>query len=86
MDIALKVVLDYLRDISMPINQKSEIKNVCMVSSNHNEQIATIISEVINKIGIEGIMNIVESPTGMNGFKIVNGLIFNRGYVSNLFV
>ena len=31
-------------------------------------------------------MNIVESPTGISNFKLVNGLIFNRGFVNNNFV
>ena len=37
-------------------------------------------------VGLDGTMNIVESPTGLSGFKLVNGLIFNRGYVSPSFV
>jgi hypothetical protein len=37
-------------------------------------------------VGIDGTLNIVESPTGKNGFKVVNGLIFNRGLVSPNFI
>jgi len=57
-----------------------------MVSSNHNEKISEIIAQVLMSVGLEGIMNIVESPTGENAFKLVNGLIFPRGLVSNNFV
>ena len=68
MDKALKVVLDFLKDISMQVSQPEEIKNVCMVSSNHNEKIANIVSKVITSVGIDGVMNIVESPTGVTNF------------------
>lgn len=68
MDKALKVVLDYLKNISIQISQPEEIKNVCMVASNHNEKIANIVSQVIQSVGIDGVMNIVESPTGLTNF------------------
>lgn len=57
-----------------------------MVSSNHNQRVADIVSKVITSVGIDGVMNIVESPTGLTNFKLVNGLIFNRGFVSSNFI
>jgi chaperonin GroEL (HSP60 family) len=57
-----------------------------MVSSNHNKRVADIVSKVITSVGIDGVMNIVESPTGLTNFKLVNGLIFNRGFVSSNFI
>ena len=44
------------------------MKNVCLVSCNHNERIANIVSKVITTVGIDGVMNIVESPTGITDF------------------
>jgi hypothetical protein len=44
MDKALKVVLGFLKDIAMPISQPEELRNVCMVSSNHDDRIADIVS------------------------------------------
>ena len=81
MDKALKVILGYLKDIAMPISSPEEIKNVCLVSCNHSERIADIVSKVINSVGIDGTMHITESPTDLTDFKLVNGLIFNRGFV-----
>ena len=86
MDKALKVVLGFLKDIAMPISQPEELRNVCMVSSNHDDRIADIVSKVLDQVGIDGVMNIVESPTGISDFKLVRGLIFNRGLVSPNFV
>ena len=75
-----------MKDMSMPISEAEEIKNVCLVSSNNNENIASIVSEVFMSVGIDGVMNIVESPSGITQFKLVNGLIFNRGLSTLNFV
>jgi hypothetical protein len=53
-----------------------------MVSSNHNAKIADIVSNVLNSVGLDGTMHITESPTGLTDFKLVNGLIFPRGFVN----
>lgn len=59
---------------------------MCMVSSNGTERIADIISKVLSTVGIDGTMNIVESPTGTTNFKLVSGIVLNRGFISNNFV
>lgn len=86
MDKALKVVIGFLKEIAMPISQPDEVRNVCMVSSNYNKKISEIIAKVIMTVGLDGTMNIIESPTGLSGFKLVNGLVFDRGLVSPNFV
>ena len=47
MDKGLQVVLGFLKEIAMPISQPEEVRNVCMVSSNHNDHIADIISKTL---------------------------------------
>ena len=47
MDKGLHLVLGFLKEISMPISQPEEVRNVCMVSSNHNDHIADIISKTL---------------------------------------
>ena len=59
---------------------------MCLVSSNYNERVSSIISQVLMSVGLDGMMNIIESPTGLTDFKLVNGLIFSRGFVSPNFV
>ena len=86
MDKGLQVVLGFLKEIAMPVSQAEEVENVCLVSSNYNERISSIISQVLMSVGLEGLMNIIESPTGLTDFKLVNGLVFSRGFVSPNFV
>ncbi|CDW79081.1 chaperonin cpn60-mitochondrial-like [Stylonychia lemnae] len=86
MDKALLVVLDFLKNMAMPVTTEDEIFNICMVSSNYNQEIARIVAQTMDAVGLEGNVNIVESPTGRNKFNLVNGLIYERGFVSDNFV
>jgi len=70
----------------MPITTESEVFNVCQVSSNYNSNVAQIVAKTLNTVGLEGVVNITESPTGFSRFAMVNGLVYERGYVSPLFV
>jgi hypothetical protein len=66
MEIGLEVVLKFLKDIALPINTEKEIFNICMVSSNYNKEISMIVAKTMSMMGLNGNVNIVESPTGRN--------------------
>ncbi len=70
----------------MPITTEAEIMNVCNVSSNNNQAIAEIVAKTLSTVGLEGVINMTESPTGQSRFALVNGLVLERGFVSPLFV
>ena len=70
----------------MPVTTKQEILNVCQVSSNYNSAIAELVAVTLSSVGLEGVVNITESPTGFSRFAMVNGLVYERGYVSPLFL
>jgi len=59
--------------------------NVCNVSSNYNENVAAIVAKTMVTVGLDGVINMTESPTGQTQFALVNGLVLERGYVSELF-
>ena len=59
--------------------------NVCNVSSNYNQNIAEIVARTLTTVGLEGVINMTESPTGFTQFALINGLVIERGYVSELF-
>jgi chaperonin GroEL len=85
MEIALQVVIDFLKDMTMPVSSEDEIFNVCMVSSNYDSLIARIVAKTMITVGLNGSVNIVESPTGDTRFNLVNGLIYDRGLVTDAF-
>jgi chaperonin GroEL (HSP60 family) len=70
----------------MPVTTETEILNVSDVSSNYNRSVAEIVAKTLNTVGLEGVINMTESPTGYSRFALVNGLVVERGFVSNLFV
>jgi chaperonin GroEL len=74
-----------LREIAMPVTTEPEILNVCNVSSNYNKNIAEIVAKTLSTVGLDGVINMTESPTGYSRFALVNGLVLERGFVSPLF-
>ena len=64
MDIAFNVVLQFLKEISIPISTEEELFNICMVSTNYNEEVSRIVAQSIAAVGINGTLSIVESPIG----------------------
>ena len=86
LDKSLQIVSGFLNEISMPVTTEQEVFNVCQVSSNYNQAVAGIVAKTLNTVGLEGVVNITESPTGFSRFAMVNGLVFERGYVSSLFL
>ena len=56
------------------------------MSSNYKEVVAKVVGQAMWQTGLHGVINIVESPTGKTNFKMVNGLMFERGLVSDAFI
>lgn len=79
-------MLAFLKEISMPVTTEKEIMNVCSVSTNYNLYVAEIVAKTLSSVGLDGVINMTESPTGHSRFALVNGLVLERGYVSPLFV
>ena len=86
MDKGMKVVFDYLKEMAMPVSTEMEIFNICRISSNYNDNIARIVAKTMMTVGLDGNVNIVESPNDSTNFKLVNGFVYDRGYVSEAFV
>ena len=82
LDKGLKVVQQFLKDIAMPVTSEKEIENVCYVSTNFDKNIAEIVAKTLNTVGLDGVINMTESPIGITRFAMVNGLVIERGYVS----
>lgn len=70
----------------MPVTTEQEIQAVCTVSSNYNESVSQIVAKTLSTVGLDGVINMTESPTGFSRFAMVNGMVLERGFVSSLFV
>lgn len=85
-DKATKVAIQSLNNQSKFITSKEEITQVATISANGDIEIGTLISNAIEKVGKEGVITVEEGKTLENQLDVVEGLKFDRGYISAYFV
>ena len=83
---AVEIVVEELRKISKPTKEKKEIAQVGTVSANNDHTIGDIIAEAMEKVGKEGVITVEEAKGMETTLEIVEGMQFDRGYLSPYFV
>jgi chaperonin GroEL len=84
-DRAVTVVVDELKKLSKPVRGKM-IAQVGAISANNDEEIGSIIAEAMEKVGKDGVITVEESKTMDTVLEVVEGMRFDRGYLSPYFV
>ena len=85
-DIAVEEVVKELKKLSKPTKDQKEISQVGTISANNDETIGNIIAEAMNKVGKEGVITVEEAKGMETTLDVVEGMQFDRGYVSPYFV
>lgn len=85
-DKAVEKVVEELKKISKPTKDQREISQVGTISANTDETIGNIIAEAMNKVGKEGVITVEEAKAMETTLEIVEGMQFDRGYLSPYFV
>ncbi|MBW1918447.1 MAG: chaperonin GroEL [Deltaproteobacteria bacterium] len=85
-DRAVDVVVSELKKISKPTKDQKEIAQVGTISANNDPGIGNIIAEAMSKVGKEGVITVEEAKGMETTLEVVEGMQFDRGYISPYFV
>jgi len=83
---AVEAVVEELKRLSKPTKDQEEIAQVGTISANNDTTIGNIIAEAMNKVGKEGVITVEEAKGMETTLEIVEGMQFDRGYLSPYFV
>ena len=85
-DKAVEVAINKIKDLSRSVNTKEEIAQVAGISAGNNSEIGELIAEAMDKVGHDGVITVEESKSFGTNLKVVEGMQFDKGYISPYFV
>src|SRR5438874_2738840 len=83
---AVETAVAHLKQISKEIDSKEQIAQVASISANNDDEIGELIAEAMDKVGKDGVITVEESQTFGMTMDLVEGMRFDKGYISPYFV
>jgi chaperonin GroEL len=86
MDKAAQAIIEELKKMSKPVENKEQIEQVATISANNDKNIGKLIAEAMDKVGKDGVITVEEGKSLQDELEVVEGMQFDRGYLSPYFV
>jgi chaperonin GroEL len=86
LDRGLKAVVAALKKLSRPVSTRREKAQVATISAHNDSSIGELVADAMEKVGGEGVITVEESKTTETALEVVEGMQFDRGYLSPYFV
>lgn len=85
-DKAVSAVVEEIKKLSIPVSGRREIEQVATVSANNDQTIGKIIADAMEAVGKDGVITVEESKSAETTLETVQGMQFDRGYLSPYFI
>lgn len=82
---ATKFVIDTIKQSAIPV-KPDELEKIATISANNDSEVGKIVADAFNKVGLDGVITVEESANNQTTIDIINGMQFDRGFVSHWFI
>ena len=85
-DLAVAAAVEEIKKVSKKVKGKEDIANVAAISANGDRRVGNLLAEAIEKVGHEGVVTVEEAKSMKTELEVVEGMQFDRGYLSAYFI